>query len=380
MKENFMGAIRNLVFEGGGVKGLAYLGFLSVFNSEIEKVKRYGGASAGSLLALMLALNYSFPEIEKEYKRLDFNKFKDDDFGVIRDMTHLIENFGFYKGEELLKFVQHVIKNKTGREDITFKEMKEDKAHYKDLYVISTKLFYIGKTAASETVTFSNKNTPQTPVALAVVASMAIPGYFPPIRFKKLSDGSYIRDDREGDVFVDGGVTNNYPVRIFDKIKYSFSEIDSEKNPEEYQYNESTLGIRLDTKPQIDKLRDHKEEKETRKIENFHEFVVATLSAVMSAQDESLIDSADAARTIFIDCTGVSATDFDLGAKEKQQLIDAGSLAAKEYFAKKAELPPPQRLKNSSQFKFFSSSKSALVDDKESSKEKPKKQSFCRIL
>ena len=52
---------RNLVFEGGGVKGLAYVGAMEVLESEGigEKVRRVGGTSAGSINAVLFAAGYS---------------------------------------------------------------------------------------------------------------------------------------------------------------------------------------------------------------------------------------------------------------------------------------------------------------------------------
>ena len=50
---------RNLIFEGGGVKGIAYSGALAVLEQRgiLRRIKRVGGASAGAINASLLALD-----------------------------------------------------------------------------------------------------------------------------------------------------------------------------------------------------------------------------------------------------------------------------------------------------------------------------------
>jgi len=56
-----LGSITNLVFQGGGIKGLAYLGALQQLQREkkdfLDGVHRIAGTSAGSMIALYLGLN-----------------------------------------------------------------------------------------------------------------------------------------------------------------------------------------------------------------------------------------------------------------------------------------------------------------------------------
>lgn len=49
---------RNLVFEGGGVKGIAYVGAMQVLAQRgvLKKIQRVGGTSAGAINALIMAL------------------------------------------------------------------------------------------------------------------------------------------------------------------------------------------------------------------------------------------------------------------------------------------------------------------------------------
>ncbi len=92
---------RNLVFEGGGVKGLAYAGALEVLESEhvLEDIVRVGGSSAGGITAGMLAVGMTPQEIREVLDETDFKRFMDDDWGVVRDTARLFKEFGWHKGE-----------------------------------------------------------------------------------------------------------------------------------------------------------------------------------------------------------------------------------------------------------------------------------------
>ena len=55
---------RNLVFEGGGVKGIAYVGAMQVLEQRglLAPIVRAGGTSAGAINALLYTLGYSIHE------------------------------------------------------------------------------------------------------------------------------------------------------------------------------------------------------------------------------------------------------------------------------------------------------------------------------
>ena len=59
---------RNLVFEGGGIKGLAYPSALRAMMEEnicsLDRIQRVGGTSAGPVFALLVALGYSLDEMD----------------------------------------------------------------------------------------------------------------------------------------------------------------------------------------------------------------------------------------------------------------------------------------------------------------------------
>src|ERR1700704_3208658 len=72
-------SIHNLVFEGAGIRGIAYAGAIEELENKkvLPGVKRIGGTSAGAVTALMLSLGYSANEIAGLISKTNFSKFND---------------------------------------------------------------------------------------------------------------------------------------------------------------------------------------------------------------------------------------------------------------------------------------------------------------
>ncbi|UCE64155.1 MAG: patatin-like phospholipase family protein, partial [Nitrospirota bacterium] len=120
---------RNLVFEGGGVKGIAYVGAMKVLEEEgiLPDIKRVGGTSAGAINATLFALGFTNIQVRNILKKLDFNNFMDDSWGAIRDTKRLVNRFGWYKGDFFHEWISGHIKKKLGDPNATFQDLKEDK-------------------------------------------------------------------------------------------------------------------------------------------------------------------------------------------------------------------------------------------------------------
>ena len=78
---------RNLVFEGGGVKGIAYGGALEKIDelNILSGITRVAGTSAGAIAASLLALGYDSRSFSKIISETKFNKFQDNTFLFIRE-------------------------------------------------------------------------------------------------------------------------------------------------------------------------------------------------------------------------------------------------------------------------------------------------------
>lgn len=323
---------KNLVFEGGGVKGIAYIGAMQVLQEKgiLPAIQRVGGTSAGAINATLFALGFTIPEQRNILKKLDFNNFMDDSWGLLRDTERLVNEFGWYKGDFFREWISGLINKKLGHPNATFRDLNQ--AQRPDLYVYGTNL----STRFGEV--FSFKHTPRTRIADAVRISMSIPLFF--AAFKNIRN----------DVYVDGGVLNNYPVKLFDRENYISPEnrprmgIETgyykeendkflQKHPDssKYVYNKETLGFRLDSKQEIGVFRDGAEPQH-HKIEDLFDYIKALMTTILESQGNGHLHSDDWQRTIYIDTLGVGTTDFDLTDKMKKDLENSGRKGAEEYF------------------------------------------------
>lgn len=326
---------RNLVFEGGGVRGIAYAGALEVLEEEkiLPDIKRVAGTSAGAILAVLVGLGYTPAEIENIVWNLDFNKFKDDSWGFLRDSKRIFTDYGWFKGDFFREFIGGIIKDKTGDSETTFgqlAQMKQDGKPFLDIYLIGSNL----STEFSEM--FSSETTPDFSIADAARISMSIPIFFAAVR----------ANPRE-DVYVDGGLLDNYPIQAFDnrkfvakhfvKTKYYEKINEAQKKmpkglglANEYVYNQETLGFRLDSSEEISIFHDNTEP-QVKDIDNLFDYTSALLRTLIDFQRNTHLHSDDWQRTIYIDTLDVKATDFDLSDEKKNALLESGRSYTKSY-------------------------------------------------
>lgn len=285
-------AYENLVLEGGGVKGAAYAGAIAVLdrNGLLAPIKRVAGTSAGSIVALMVALGYTPDEIMNVMLGLDFNKFRDG--RPLQDLRRLRSQFGWYKGDFALCLFECLVERKTGSRRTTFAQLAElrragARPGLRDLHVFGTNVDTHGW------VEFSDRNPATRDVALAegVRISMAIPYFFAARRLG-------------GDTYVDGGALINYPIRAFDDVSPA----------------DATLGLHLGTQPAADK------------VGGLISFTGEMFHTLMDTQVDILCATpADARRSVFIDTFGIAATDFSITQQQLCALARSGSKATDAY-------------------------------------------------
>jgi NTE family protein len=320
---------RNLVFEGGGVKGIAYVGALEALERRriLEGIERIGGTSAGAINAVLLATGHTLEETLGILSKLDFNAFLDDSWGLVRDSKRLLDEFGWYKGDFFRDWIGQLIESKAGNRNATFNDLS--RLGFKDLYLVGTNI----STGYSEV--FSTEHTPRMCVADAARISMSIPLFFAAVR------------NARRDVYVDGGLLRNYAVKLFDREKYlrradrtrhgvttEYYKTDNRHKPKSssrYVYNKETLGFRLDAKVEIAMFRDAAEPPVT-DVDDFFDYGWALIKTMLNAQNNAHLHSDDWQRTVFIDSLGVGTTEFDLGQAQKKALIKSGAAGVKAYF------------------------------------------------
>ena len=324
----------NLVFEGGGVKGIAYVGALEVLQEEgiLQNVKRVAGTSAGAMMAVLVGLRYTADEVKEILWDLNFKKFMDSSFGIVRDTKRLLEEFGWYKGDYFRNLMADLIKRKTGNGEITFNQLA-DMNKFRKIYLVGANL----STGTSETFCHGDDYGGMK-IADAARISMSIPLFFASVKEK----------GQENQFYVDGGLLDNYSIKAFDREIFVDDKIRNIRRTDyydiinkkkslkpqlegnQYIYNKETLGFRLDAKEDISMYLNHKPTIRN-KITSFFTYSKALVTTLIDFQDNVHLHSDDWQRTIYIDTLGVRAIDFDISDIKKQKLVESGRQYTEEY-------------------------------------------------
>ncbi|GJD11156.1 Uncharacterized protein Gasu2_52990 [Galdieria sulphuraria] len=158
-----------LAFSGGGVLGNAYVGALSVLEQhglDYSKITKLAGTSAGALTAAALAVGHNADSCNCILRKTGFK-------------------------ELFFPEYSSVLAEKTGNPDITLKQLYEE--YGKELVCVATELDTLRERK------FRYQTDPDLPVRRAVRMSSSVPIILEPVEYN-------------GHLYVDGGLTNNFPV------------------------------------------------------------------------------------------------------------------------------------------------------------------------
>jgi NTE family protein len=325
---------RNLVFEGGGVKGLAYAGALEVLDDRgvLKDIVRVGGSSAGGITAGMLAIGMTPREIGQMLDETDFKRFMDDDWGTVRDIERLLKEYGWHRGEAFKKWFRKALKFKGIRDDVTFAELHARPAS-RDLYMTGTNINYM------YTRIFSHEHTPDMPIVDALRVTMSFPFFFKSVGAK---------DDLGGElalpmpcIFIDGGLLRNYPINLFDNKKYiqpaemkaaieDLDYITLDEHKAGYVYNCQTLGLRIDSAKELAAYEGGFSVDQN--VEGFLAYCFALVNTMLEASNRAHLKKNDWHRTIFLENPNVNAMEFTLSREKKDKLLENGRAGAHKYF------------------------------------------------
>jgi NTE family protein len=285
--------VKNLVFKGGGVLGIAYAGAIEILEEKqlLQTVERVAGTSAGAITAALISLRYSAADILQIVNSTDFKSFEDG-----WDPLRIPTKYGLYKGDAFLEWMQKQITGKGLSADATFKDFAAKGC--RDLHVFAADLNIKGLAH------FSLETTPDTIVAEAVRASMSIPLFFKAWVFSNSNPNNH--------VYVDGGTIYNFPITIFDK---------DGPDPE-------TLGLYLTD------LHDQAPASNLQ-YDQLIQYVQDLFQTLLDAQDIDFEHDADEEhRTIIIDNLGISPTNFGLIEDQKKALYESGKKYASDFIAR----------------------------------------------
>jgi len=302
--------IKNLVFEGAGIRGIAYCGAISEMESAgmMQHIEKVGGTSAGAVVALTISLGYTSSEIQEIITGTNFRKFNNGRYFFIGGISRIRKYFGWYRGNKVETWLEKIIQQKTGNADITFEELHQK--GFKSLYVTGT---CINK---QKLVIFSHETFPKMKVKDAVRISMSIPLYFEAVFIDNV--GRVINHPKQTDgldVMVDGGFIGNFPIRIFDSLP---------------NFNYSTLGFRIDRDEQIINDTGIKNIAPL-PVGNINQYIGAFYNIIIENLNRQQLTDEDWQRTVSISDGKVGPRIRKLSEKEIAVLIEKGREGIKKY-------------------------------------------------
>lgn len=245
----------DLVFSGGGAKGIAHVGALMELEQRGIPYRRVVGTSSGSIMALMLAAGYSANEMAMAITertpegKIIMSNFLDtptsfpeevvrnsflftlvdstllaslpDQFGnqarahivdelvaspVIREAFSFTEFGGVYAGDVFLSWLQEKL-NQNGRNlsQRTLAEFHQETGS--DLTAIVTDI------TDQRMLVVNHRTAPDLPVTMLIRMSMSIPLVYNNVIWEP-EWGSYLGEDISGHEIIDGGVGSNFGIEM----------------------------------------------------------------------------------------------------------------------------------------------------------------------
>ena len=317
---------RNLVMEGGGIRGIAYGGALAELEKQgvLPEIKRVGGTSAGAIQALLLALGYTPEEISRITYETNVKEFADGRMIFFGGFHRMARKFGWYRGEKFTKWLGKLVEQKTGKADLTFAELHAlaGSRGFRDLYVTGTNL------SRQQLVILSYETYQEMKVRDAVRISMSIPLFFQAVGIDKAGKVVALtkKNVPEVDILVDGGIIGNFPIQLFDHNRYLTAT-----GKDTAVINPETIGLRLDRPEQI--AYDSKQSGlAPYQITNFNGYMGAFYNMVLENLNRSTLKSEDWQRTISINTLQFAPKIRKMSVAEKELLLKSGEQAVKTYF------------------------------------------------
>ena len=313
----------DLVFEGGGVKGIGLAGALATLEEREYGPQNIAGTSAGAITAALLAAGYSASELREIIISLDYRQFQDraweDKVPLIERSLSMLLDLGFYEGDRFLAWIRERLEAKGIRTfaDLVQEEFADDPRYRSRLQVI-----------ASDVTTHELLVLPRDATKLGIEPDDARcgargadehehPGLLRARPLPEPEDRPDARDRRRRhalELSRSGSSTAPTTRRRSGRRSASSSSSRSRRSP---------IGARL-PKPRM-----------TGKGPGaVIDYVKSLAQTMMEAHDRLYVEQSNYARTIPIPTLGVGTTEFDLSKERALALYDSGRWAAEKFLDK----------------------------------------------
>ncbi len=361
----------DLVFEGGGAKGISFVGALQELSKAGHTPGRLVGTSAGAITAMLTAAGYSADELLEQCTRQVpdtspgavpgammpvFAGFMDtpapDSFtaqeiadsetmrlveeayipGILagplmrdllkhplyRELFGFNECGGFYAGDVALAWMRSALEGRGLAPDITWAEFQKQTGA--DLSLVTT------NTTSPEMVVLNHRTAPDCPVAESARMSMSIPFVWREMVWKQ-GWGTYRMRDMmqpKPQIFVDGGVLSNFALGLL--LNTFDPEVQAVMGPGAAN---PVLGLYLDSSVPVPGAA----ESDTRRPRlRAADRVTALIDTMTDSRDLAVIREHESL-VCRIPVGGYGTTEFRMSADRQQLLIDSGAAAMRAYLA-----------------------------------------------
>ncbi|MGE8204594.1 patatin-like phospholipase family protein [Heyndrickxia sp. NPDC080065] len=281
------------VFEGGGVRGIAFVGAIQAMEEANVEWQRLAGTSAGAVIAALLASGYKSKEIRERISEINFSKLRGktilNSIPLIGTFLELMIHLGIYKNDHLEAWVDSLLLEKGIR---TFADLPEGK-----LKVIASDVSNGQMLILPDDLERYGMTPADLKVSTAVMMSASLPFFFRPVIWKsKDLNKSYI---------LDGGLLSNFPIWIFDT-----------DNPRFPTFGFHFVKDEVNIDPVI-----------PTPIHLFKNI----FKTMLQAHDLRYMNDETIERTIQIPTGYINATDFELKDNEIEFLYQSGYTSAKNF-------------------------------------------------
>lgn len=275
-----------VLFGGGAIRGTAYCGAIKALEELNIQADILAGSSVGSILAGLLAVGYNAEDIRDIIMKVNFELFKDLQFGFG-------QQFALSKGEVFLEWIRDLIEKKYYGESykkgshkaVTFDDLE------KDLVIITTDL------SSFECKEFSKFETPDFEVATAIRISCSMPGLMKPVEYNNR-------------VLIDGDLQKSAPM-------WKLSE---NLRPE----NARILEFRLEGDFE------GKDKNTIEYLNSIYSYATCTGTQFIS----ELYGSRDKYDYVIINTGDLNIVDFNISDEKREQLFKTGYDQTMSYFTK----------------------------------------------
>jgi NTE family protein len=371
-----MGMDFDLVFEGGGAKGLAFIGALQAFERHGHTPRRVVGTSAGSIVAVLVAAGYNAEECQAainerlpdgssrfagflQTPQIDNRTDLDNSLRywlqteldnplvpnliepIVDQLTeslmkrelakHLMSFLvfgGWYAGEALLEYLREKL-DARGRclGDSTLRKFHEQTG--RELSVVASDI------TERNMLVLNHRTAPDCPTIWAVRMSMSCPLVWQEVIWQK-AWGLYRGQDISGHTVVDGGLLSNFPIRLL---------VSNDDTIEEIMGRDSTsdcvIGLLLDDGLEVPGA--EATERINSGVPGFLERtdVMAKMMLRISDMADTLLGGHDKpvieahkSLVCHLPAKGYGILEFDLTPERMAPIIAAGASAMEAHFAK----------------------------------------------